>query len=69
MNELLEIAVKAHGGLEVWRAIRTIEVKASLSGELLRIKGHPKILMDVSFHRAVEALFKVDGSNVKPLQK
>ncbi len=49
MNELLEIAVKAHGGPEVWRAIRTIEVKASLSGELLRIKGHPKILMDVSF--------------------
>jgi len=42
MIQLLDLAVRAHGGLDAWRSIKSIELKASLDGELLRIKGYPE---------------------------
>src|SRR2546425_2907150 len=50
MIQLLDLAVRAHGGLDAWRSIKSIELKASLNGELLRIKGHPEGIIDVLIH-------------------
>jgi hypothetical protein len=48
MNELLELALSAHGGLERWREVQTIDLKLSITGGLFRIKGFPEGLPNVS---------------------
>ncbi len=50
MNELLELALGAHGGLERWREVQTIDLKLSITGGLFRIKGFPEGLPNVSMH-------------------
>jgi hypothetical protein len=50
MSDLLDLAIRAHGGLDRWRAIRTLDVEFSLTGRLWNIKGHPHGLRNVSLH-------------------
>jgi hypothetical protein len=47
MNDLLKLAIDAHGGLERWRAVRRLDVGVSLTGALFRFKGQPQGLTDV----------------------
>jgi hypothetical protein len=47
MNELLEIALKAHGGLERWRKVKSIQVDASITGAIWFVKGKPDVLNNV----------------------
>jgi hypothetical protein len=55
MSDLLELAIDAHGGLDRWRAIETLDVRISLTGRLFRAKGYPEgvpnVLMRVYAHR------------------
>jgi len=39
MHELLDLAIKAHGGLDQWKAVKSIAVEAIISGQLLEAKG------------------------------
>jgi hypothetical protein len=41
MSELLDLVVKAHGGMDRWNAVRAIEVTFNFSGALLDLKGYP----------------------------
>jgi hypothetical protein len=41
MNDLLNLAMKAHGGLERWKQVRNMQAKVTLNGTLWRIKGWP----------------------------
>src|SRR5260370_42603370 len=41
MNDLLNLAMKAHGGLERWKQVRNMQAKVMLNGTLWRIKGRP----------------------------
>lgn len=54
MNELLQLAITAHGGLERWNRLNTVSVEASITGGIWYLKGRPDILknvvMDVSLH-------------------
>jgi hypothetical protein len=47
MNELLALAVKAHGGLERWSQFKTIKVAASITGAIWHLKGKPDFLKNV----------------------
>ena len=47
MNELLELAVKAHGGLDRWNKVSAIKVAASISGAIWYIKGKGNCLNDI----------------------
>src|ERR1700722_2829808 len=47
MNDLLNLAMKAHGGLERWKQIRNMQAKVTLNGTLWRIKGRPDGLSGV----------------------
>jgi hypothetical protein len=47
MNELLELAVKAHGGLDRWNKVKAIKVAASISGAIWYIKGKGNCLNDI----------------------
>jgi len=47
MTELLELAVKAHGGLERWKQVKAIKVAASITGAIWYVKGKPDFLKDV----------------------
>src|SRR5579875_2174605 len=47
MTELLDLAVRAHGGLERWRQIRSIRVAASITGAIWFVKGQGDALKDV----------------------
>src|SRR3954468_18278662 len=47
MNDLLASAVAAHGGLDRWNQIKTINVKAAISGAFWQIKGKAEAMSDV----------------------
>jgi hypothetical protein len=41
MSELLDAVIIAHGGLDRWNAVRSIDVTFNFSGALLDLKGFP----------------------------
>jgi hypothetical protein len=47
MCELLNYAVEAHGGIERWRKINTIEVALSITGAIWYVKSQPDALKDI----------------------
>jgi hypothetical protein len=47
MNDLLAFAIDAHGGLDLWRKIRSIKVAASITGAIWFVKGQGDALKDV----------------------
>jgi hypothetical protein len=47
MNELLKLAVKAHGGLERWNKVKAIKVAASITGGIWWVKGKGDFLKNV----------------------
>ena len=47
MNDLLQFAVNAHGGLKRWNEISTITVAASLTGAIWFVKSQGDYLKDV----------------------
>jgi hypothetical protein len=47
MNDLLAFAIDAHGGLDLWRQIRSIRVAASITGAIWFVKGQGDALKDV----------------------
>lgn len=47
MNELLQTAVTAHGGLERWNEIRTIKVAASITGAIWFVKSQGDYLKNI----------------------
>ncbi len=46
MNDLLKLAVEAHGGLENWNKFTKLKAHMLLSGVLLSIKGHAKTISE-----------------------
>jgi hypothetical protein len=49
MNDLLDSAVAAHGGLDRWNQVTAITVEASITGALWHVKGKGDALKDVRF--------------------
>jgi hypothetical protein len=47
MNELLSLAIDAHGGLDRWRKVTSVEVAASITGAIWYLKGKPDVLKNV----------------------
>jgi hypothetical protein len=47
MSGLLNLAMKAHGGLERWKQVRNMQAKVTLNGTLWQIKGRPDGLSGV----------------------
>jgi hypothetical protein len=47
MNDLLELAVKAHGGLERWNKVTSVKVAASITGAIWFVKSKGDVLKNV----------------------
>jgi hypothetical protein len=47
MNDLLKLAVEAHGGLERWNKVKTVKAAASITGAIWYVKGKGDSLKDV----------------------
>ena len=47
MNDLLKLAVEAHGGLTRWNRLAAVEARLSISGALWHLKGKPEALKHV----------------------
>src|SRR5277367_2640587 len=47
MNELLKLAVEAHGGLDRWNKVKAIKVAASITGGIWYVKGKGDFLKNV----------------------
>ena len=47
MTELLNLAVKAHGGLDRWNKVKSIKVAASITGAIWYVKGKGDFLKNV----------------------
>jgi hypothetical protein len=43
MRELLDLALRAHGGLERWREVQSLDVRVSLTGALYRLRATRKV--------------------------
>jgi len=48
MRALLDLALQAHGGLERWRDVQSLDVRVSLTGGLYRVKGYPEGVPNVN---------------------
>jgi hypothetical protein len=48
MNPLLDLAVKAHGGLERWSKVKSVKVAASITGAIWFVKSKGDVLKDVT---------------------
>jgi hypothetical protein len=48
MNELLELAVNAHGGLERWNQLKSVRASLSIAGGIFHLKGKPDVLKEVT---------------------
>jgi hypothetical protein len=47
MNDLLNLAVKAHGGLERWNKVKSVKVAASITGAIWFVKSKGDALKNV----------------------
>jgi hypothetical protein len=47
VNELLDLAVRAHGGSERWNKVKSIRAAASIKGAIWYLKGKADVLKDV----------------------
>ncbi len=47
MNALLDLAIKAHGGLDRWKKVNSINVDASITGAIWFVKGRVDVLKNV----------------------
>jgi hypothetical protein len=54
MNDLLNLAVEAHGGLKRWSQLTTVKASVSITGKLWQLKAQPEALKDL----VVEAQLK-----------
>lgn len=52
MDDLLTLAVRAHGGMDRWNAFRTLRAELSVDGAIWRIKQQPGLLTDKIFELA-----------------
>src|SRR6267154_5297805 len=55
MNDLLNLAVEAHGGLKRWSQLTAVKASVSITGKLWQLKAQPEALKDV----VVEAQLKL----------
>jgi hypothetical protein len=47
MNDLLAIAVKAHGGLDRWSKVKAVRIAASITGAIWFVKGKRDFLKEI----------------------
>src|ERR1022692_4768827 len=47
MSNLLDLAVKAHGGLERWNKVKSVKVAAAITGAIWFLKSKGDALKDV----------------------
>ncbi len=47
MNQLLKLAVEAHGGLERWNQVKAVKVAAAITGRIWWVKGKGDFLKNV----------------------
>ena len=52
MNDLLQLAVNAHGGLRCWEQISRFRAAASITGARWDLKGKPGLLGNVALEGA-----------------
>ena len=64
MAELLDAVITAHGGLDRWNAVRSVDVTFNFSGRLLDLKsfpGHHRPTASVDVKRPRLVLQRLDG--------
>ena len=49
MNDLLKLAVEAHGGIERWNKVKAVKVAASVTGAIWHVKSKPDYLKNFVF--------------------
>ena len=75
MNQLLELAVTAHGGLARWKQLKSASVNMTIGGALWRAKGVPdfagkaRITLDVHEPKySLEPFLAPDQRRIRPPQ-
>src|SRR6266852_3170337 len=48
MNDFLQVAVDAHGGLSRWNQLKRVKASLSITGAIWQLKGKPDALAEVS---------------------
>jgi hypothetical protein len=54
MNDLLDLAVEAHGGLDRWRRVRSIHLDLSITGAIWHVKSRPDVLDKIQMRVATD---------------
>ena len=54
MNDLLKLALHAHGGLDRWNQLKSIKIEASITGGIWYVKSQPDCLKNIVMTADVE---------------
>lgn len=65
MSELRDLVIDAHGGIERWNKVKTIDGDMSITGLLWARKGWPDTLKDV--HVAIASLKRNGTTSISPI--
>jgi hypothetical protein len=57
MTDLLDLAVTAHGGLERWSRVKTIDVALSITGAIWYVKSKPDALKNITMQVRTDTEF------------
>lgn len=50
MNDLLQLVITAHGGIEQWNRYQSLEAHLHVTGKVWAVKGKPDVFKDVHYH-------------------
>jgi hypothetical protein len=62
VSNLLDLAVKAHGGLERWNKVKSVKVAAAITGAIWFVKSKGDALKDIVMTIARIVIEKMDGT-------
>lgn len=69
MDELLSLAIKAHGGLDRWSAVTSVQAATSITGAIWYLKEHAVYLRPQRLqHRGDLPPIEVDGETWRRLK-
>ncbi|WDF79027.1 hypothetical protein PQ469_03275 [Mucilaginibacter sp. KACC 22773] len=70
MNDLLKLAISAHGGMDRWNQIKSVNVQASITGGVWYVKGRPDVLKNISVYAETQnekLIMDFPGQNKKTI--
>src|SRR5207245_10749588 len=69
MSDLLDLALKEHGGLDRWHEVKSLDVRVSLPAALYHLKGYPEGVPNVTVRTDTRRPAATVSQDARPHQR